>query len=389
MRRHMAAVWLGFVFILTFPVSAAAYQGEVQSEETEDYLEELMGEEDFSELDAWADLLPEGDGKLSFSDMVSELTEQGFAEFDYSLILKWAADSLFFELAANKALLVEVVLLVMGFSILRNFSGAFRSAYISELCFMLVYCVLAVMLLQSFLAFRDIVTDALNRSVSFMQALIPALCIAMVFSSGAGASAGFYQMAFLVIYLIQWLFLKLLMPCIHIYVILELFNHFFEDEKFQNLTELINGLVCWGLKISGAIVLGLNVVQSLIAPARDRFVNGTVSKVASAIPGIGNSIDSVSELVLGSGLLIKNSVGAAALIILVISSLIPIAKVLCMAVLYKLAAVVTEPVSDKRIAGCLKSMAEGGILYVKLLVYCMVLFFLTVALSTAASSFIY
>ncbi|MBD5554707.1 MAG: stage III sporulation protein AE [Roseburia sp.] len=389
MRRWLAAAWLGIAVLLAFSQSAAGNQWKIQEEETEDYLGELMEEEDFSELDAWVDLLPEGDGKLTFSDLVSELAEQGFAKFDYSLILKWGADSLFSELEGNKTLLVEVVLLVMGFSVLRNFSGAFRSAYISELCFMLVYCVLAVMLLQSFLAFRDIVTEALNSSVNFMQALVPALCIAMVFSSGAGASAGFYQMAFLVIYLIQWLFLKFLVPCIHMYVILELFNHFFEDEKFQNLAELINGLICWGLKISGAVVLGLNVVQSLIAPARDRFVNGTVSKAASAIPGIGNSIDGVSELLLGSGLLIKNSVGAAALIFLVISGLIPIAKVLCMAVMYKLAAVVTEPVADKRIAGCLKGMAEGGMLYVKLLIYCIVLFFLTIALTTAASSFIY
>ena len=43
-------------------------------------------------------------------------------------------------------------------------------------------------------------------------------------------------------------------------------------------------------------------------------------------------------------------------------------------ILYKLAAAVTEPVSDKRISGCLKGLANGGMLYVKLLGYSVLLF---------------
>ena len=64
-------------------------------------------------------------------------------------------------------------------------------------------------------------------------------------------------------------------------------------------------------------------------------------------------------------------------------------KVACMALFYKAAAAVTEPVTDKRIAGCLKGMAEGAMLYMKLLGYCLVLLFLTLALTIAATSFIY
>ena len=43
-------------------------------------------------------------------------------------------------------------------------------------------------------------------------------------------------------------------------------------------------------------------------------------------------------------------------------------------ILYKLAAAVTEPVSDKRISGRLKGLANGGMLYVKLLGYSVLLF---------------
>lgn len=385
-KKSMTVFFLSVIFlVLSLPAGVRAQQTE------ESYLEGMLDGVDFSELDELLEdkLFADTDTGISFSDVAEEFIAEGVDGFDYSMLLQWGKDVLFLEMQNNRKILVEVVLLAVGFSILRNFSGAFRQAYISDLCFMLVYCVLAVMLLQSFYAFQDIVEESLNHSVDFMKALVPTLCITMVFSAGPGTSAGFYQTAFLVIYLVQWLFLKVMIPMIHIYVIAELFNHFFEDEKFQNLTELLKGVICWGMKIAGACVLGLNVVQSLISPARDRLVSGTVSKAAAVIPGIGNAVNGVSEMLLGSGIMIKNCVGAAALVILVLIGMIPMLKILALAFFYKLAAVAVEPVADKRISGCLKGMADGGVLYLKLSIYCLVLFFLTIALTTAASSFIY
>ena len=58
--------------------------------------------------------------------------------------------------------------------------------------------------------------------------------------------------------------------------------------------------------------------------------------------------------------------GVTALIVLLAVGCIPVLKLACMSVLYKLAAAVAEPVADKRIVGCIKSMAQGGVLYLKL-----------------------
>ncbi len=121
--------------------------------------------------------------------------------------------------------------------------------------------------------------------------------------------------------------------------------------------------------------MGLNVVQNLIGPAKDRMGHGIFAKTASVIPGLGNAVGSVTELLLGAGIVMKSCVGTAGLVVLVLISLVPLLKALCLAFFYKLAAAVTEPVSDKRISGCLKGLANGGMLYVKLLGYSVLLFF--------------
>ena len=65
---------------------------------------------------------------------------------------------------------------------------------------------------------------------------------------------------------------------IHIYVLLEMFGHFVPEERFSNLTELFSEMIRLGIKIAGVLVLGLNVVQNLIGPAKDRMGHGIFAK---------------------------------------------------------------------------------------------------------------
>lgn len=88
----------------------------------------------------------------------------------------------------------------------------------------------------------------------------------------------------------------MLLPFIRVYVVTELFNHFFEDEKFQNFTELLAGVISWGMKSAMMAVLGLNVMQGLLAPAKDRLLNGAVSRAAMMIPGWGMCLEESGSL---------------------------------------------------------------------------------------------
>lgn len=379
-RQNVIAALLCIIFIICQnPI-------QIKAAEEDSCLSDLCGEIDFADLDSLTngELFPTGN-KIQFSQVFHTLLEGGGLKEGVKLLGEWLKDALFYEIAENRKLLVEVVLLTVGFSVLKNFTGAFQLAYISKLCFMLVYCVLGIMLMQSFVNFSTIAEETVSKGIDFMKALVPTLSLTLVFSTGTGTSAGFYQTAFLAIYLIQWIFLKFLMPGIRVFVVLQLLNYFFEEPKLANFIHLLKSAICFCMKASSGIILGLNVVQSMISPAKDRLIYGGIGKAASMIPGVGNIVGGTQDILLGSGLLIKNCVGVAALLILLLLGLVPMAKMGILAFFYQLAAAVTEPVADKRIAGCLKGMSEGGILYVKLAGYSMALFLLTIAITTTMS----
>ena len=100
---------------------------------------------------------------------------------------------------------------------------------------------------------------------------------------------------------------------------------------------------------------------------------------------MGNLSGSVTDLVLGSAMLIKNGIGAAALTVLIFLCLIPLVKLGVIMAAYYLLAAVLQPVSDERITECLTGMGNGVRLLWKAVFTVLVLFLLTIALATAAT----
>jgi len=143
------------------------------------------------------------------------------------------------------------------------------------------------------------------------------------------------------------------------------------------------------LKIAMTFIAGLGVVQSLIAPVKDRLSTNGVWSALSALPGIGNGVDATGELLLGCGMLIKNSIGVVALFLLFFVCLLPIVKVTCFQVMYRLSGALLEPFCDKRLGECVHSFGTACSICLKIMVDLMLLFLLTVSLITASTSFIY
>ena len=86
--------------------------------------------------------------------------------------------------------------------------------------------------------------------------------------------------------------------------------------------------------------------------------------------------------------MIKNSMGAAALLVLVILGLEPVLKVLCFHVMYRLASAVLQPFCDKRLAESIAGVGKGCGIYLKIMWNALLLFFLTISMIAASTGFI-
>lgn len=122
------------------------------------------------------------------------------------------------------------------------------------------------------------------------------------------------------------------------------------------------------------------MIQGMISPAIDEMKHTVFSRGISSFGSIGNVAQNVTDVILGSGALLKNGIGAVAAIVLVSICLVPAFKVACCCVYYQLLAAVAQPVSDDRIVGALGQMGEGMGLLMKLMFTVCAMFLLSIAI---------
>ena len=92
-----------------------------------------------------------------------------------------------------------------------------------------------------------------------------------------------------------------------------------------------------------------------------------VGRAAGALPGIGNAVNMVTELVLTSAALVRNSLGVVILLAFVAVGVGPVIHYGLQSQEYRFLAAVAQPVSDKRIVESLATMGEGCAMLLKVL----------------------
>lgn len=350
------------------------------------YAEDLLEDLDFTEVEQMLDETLEED--ISFEQMVRDLIS-GKLPIQKKTILSLIERMFFTEIKANSACLVYVLLIAVMAAALTNFTRVFERSQTADISFYIVYVLLLAVLIQSFRNVHTVAGGIIGQMSEFMKLLMPTYMLTVAVAKGGSSAVVFYELLLGMIYGVTVVLFRILLPLCNVYVVLNLVNYISKEDMLSKTADLIKTLVQWGLKTMLAVVIGLNVVQGLITPAVDSFKAGAVHRAVSAVPGIGNTMNAVTEVVIGSGMLIKNGVGVGILIVLVLLCLVPLVKMVVFLLLYKVAAAVIQPISDKRMIHCISTVGEGSRLLLKCVTTTLTLFFITIAILTVSTSMNY
>ena len=369
--RHMAVLALCLWLLTGMTVLAA-------EDDTLDYrqIQEAMDE-----------MLPES-VDISFSELVGRLVSgdvQGVVENlkDYLL------DQLFYEIKSNKAMLVQMLGIVFISAVFTNFSMAFSKTFVAETGFYLTYMVLFSLLLTSFMTAGQMAAELMGNMLKFMSALVPVFCLSVTLTGNIQTGIWYQQAMVTGFTLTEWLVSRFILTLIHMYVLISLVNQLSKEDSLSKCADLMKTIAEWSLKTVLGVILGLNFIQSLIMPAFDSLKNGWAARVTSAVPGVGDAMGAAMQTVIGSAVLIKNGVGTAGLIVLAVLFLIPTVKLAAIVLMYQVTQAIVQPVADKRMLACLHSVAEGVLLLLKVQGTVFILFFLSMAMMTAASGAVF
>lgn len=344
----------------------------------------LLAEFDFNEIEENLDrMFPQE--KISFSDVFSALMSGNMAE-TIRIFLRFLTDQISYEFDYNRRSLVYVLMTALTAAMFSNFAGAFKSKQISDISFYIMYMLLITLCLTSFRISAEGLEDRLSALVDFMRVLCPSYFLAVAFASGSVTSLFFYNVILFLIYVVELVIVRFLLPVVNIYIMVRVLGNLTGEDFLSEFADLIRKAVSWILKTLLICVVSVNVVQGLLAPAIDAVKRSALTRTAEALPWVGNAVGGVAEVVLGTAVLIKNGIGMAGAVITIAICAVPIFQMLIMAFMYKLAAALVQPVSDKRITTCISGISEGYEIMVKVIFTSGLLFMITIAIVAASTS---
>lgn len=325
---------------------------------------------------------------LSFQEVMKDLMAGRLVEV-FEKILNAIKNVLFAEIHNGGMMMGQIIILGIFGAVFTNFSSVFNGSQISETGFFVTYLLLFTFLTASFFQSITIASDVVSKILNFMKVLMPTYFLAVAFAGGSISSAAMYEFTLWIITAAQWMIGSCLLPMARVYMLLVLSGHISKDEILSNLTELLEQAIGWSLKTLIGVVLGFHMIQGLILPYVDSLKNSAVQKLIGVIPGIGQGITAAAQMLIGSGVLIKNTMGMASVILLIVLAAIPVMKLVVLMLFYRLVAAVLEPVCDKRLVSCVLAAAKGHKLLLNMVMAASLLFIITVAVVCAGTNISY
>lgn len=389
--KYMRMIVL-FILILSFfgqtHISVFAEEGSADEVNPEDVLLEEI------QLDGvqhyWNELVREYGGYLPELEKLSvyEFIKSD-GEFSIKNMLLGLLEFFFHELILNGKLLGTLLMLTLFSVILQTMHHALEKSAVSKIAYFVVYIVLIFIALNSFYLAADYAQDAINTMSSFMIALIP-LILGLMASFGNVISVSFFHPIIIFLVNISGVLIStIVMPLLFISALMLIVSSLSENYKITQLADLFKTVSLAVLGVFLTIFLGVMSVQGTISAVQDGLAMKTAKFITgNFIPVIGRTLTDAADTILSASLLLKNAVGLVGLIIVIFLTLFPALKIFVIAVIYKIAAAVLQPLGGGPVITTLNTISTYIVYILAALLTVSFMFFLAIVIIVAASNII-
>lgn len=282
------------------------------------------------------------------------------------------------EILESAPLIGKLLILAVLTSVLQQLQSAF-SGGVGKMAQALAYLVLMGIALATFQTAMELATDSIQTMTGFMQTLLPVMMTMLVAMGNLTTAALFKPMVLGSLTFLSTLIKTVALPLFFLAAVLKLFNHISTEFKLSRLAGLLEFTGKLSLGIIMTVFIGVMAVQGVTGGVADGVVLRTAKYSADLIPVVGKFFKDAVELVVTSGLLLKNALGIVAIIALALICLGPVVKLVAMILVFKISSALIEPLGQKDLADTLQEMSKSLIFIFASVASVAVMFFMAIA----------
>lgn len=291
------------------------------------------------------------------------------------------------EVLYSGKLLVTIVLLTVFTMLLETMQTAFERNAVSKVAYAIAYMVLIILAVNSFRTATSYAGDAISKMVEFMLAMVPLLLTLLAGTGGVASAAVLHPLIVFMIHTIGTFIHLVVFPLLFFSAVLHLVSSITDRYKVTHLANLLRNVAVGLLGVMLTVFLGVLSVQGATGAVTDGVALRTAKFVTgNFVPVVGRMFSDAADTVMSASLLVKNAVGIAGVIILLFLCAFPALKVLTLALIYRLAGAIMQPLGDTPIVHCLQTIGKTLIYVFAALASVGLMFFLAVTIILTAGN---
>ncbi len=375
--QRVIIIFLFFFFIGNGTTPSLVYGAEEMSEPTAD----LAAQVDLTEVRGFLEQIDrdvqESLPNFSLAKFFDDL-RQGNINLHPVEIGKTLLALLGKEILESAPLIGKLLILAVLTAVLQQLQSAF-SGEVGKMAQILAYLVLMGIALATFQLAMNLASDSIQTMTGFMQTLLPVMMTMLVAMGNLTTAALFKPIVLGSLTFLATLIKTVALPLFFLAAVLKLFNHISSEFKLSRLAGLLEFTGKLSLGIILTVFIGVMAVQGVTGGVADGVVLRTAKYSADLIPVVGKFFKDAVELVVTSGLLLKNALGIVAIIALALICLGPVVKLVAMILVFKISSALIEPLGQKELADTLQEMSKSLIFIFASVASVAIMFFMAIA----------
>ncbi|MEG1311785.1 MAG: stage III sporulation protein AE [Romboutsia sp.] len=293
---------------------------------------------------------------------------------------------LFDEFKSSIKVATIILVLALLSSVLKSLDNSFSSGAVSQITTYIVFITMVSLILIGFKDVLEICNTTINSTVGLMQVIMPVLITLLVLIGFPITSTVLNPIFIGGVTFINVVFKNFLFVSIAVSFAILVVNNLSQNIKLKKLSSFIKQMNLVSLGAMFTIYLGLVSMQGLYVTNIDNFTVKTAKyAIGNFIPVVGGFVSDSVDILLSSSQLIKGVFGGIGLVLLVGICLIPIIKILSIIVVYKVCAIVVEPIGEEGISSFLNEVANLMVIMLACIIAITIMFFVTIAILTSIS----
>ena len=284
-------------------------------------------------------------------DSIVESALNGEALFDSQEIIENLKSLFLYEVRSALLLGVQILTVCIAIGLLQSLGTSFGKKSLSSIGQLVCTMVIIGIAVSSFRLIYTLSLDTVSTMVNTMALVMPVLLGILIATGSIASGTILHPMMLGAVTGFGVLIKTIILPALFASTMLSLINCLTEKNYVNQLSKLIRNaaLIVTGLIL--AILSGIFSVQGLLTDTSDGLlINAARYSLSTFIPIVGGFTADTVDL--------KGIVGVFGILMLVLLTLVPLLKMLACALIYKLTAAVTEPVTDSKIPAGLSDMGN-------------------------------